>query len=246
MPAKHEAPAKPPSERRCPPPPDRDALTLEERAIYDAVMDRFENHPRWGRYWRDTPHRYFAALLNSPTLGLLIAETGRFFRTGEGRGSYSHAEREWIDQVIAVELDDNRIVGHHLLDAISVGVRPEAVKALRAGRDDELTADEREFTTYIRQVIHGEVTDAIWQAMRDRFGVKGLVEVTSFIAFLLLTLRIQQAFDVWYDETAPPDDPMSATTDAELDQLVDAFIAGDVELSDPEASIPDAQIRIAL
>jgi hypothetical protein len=231
MPERNRVPTKPPAERRCPTPPPKDSFSEDEQAQYEGVMER-------RRRGYVPVHRYYDALLNSPALAYLISEGGKTFRAaGMRKGTYSHADREWIDQVLAVELHDNRIVGHHLLDAVAVGVRPQAVRALRQGRDDDLTPDELELARYIRQVIRGTVTDESYRAIVDRFGVRGAVDFTAFVAWLVMTDRNEQAFDAWYDGIMPRDHPMDATTDEEIDQLIQRFIDGKVELPDQKTAV---------
>jgi hypothetical protein len=93
----------------------------------------------------------------------------------------------------------------HIDDAISVGVRLEAIEAVRSGHEENLTEDEALLTRYIRQVLSGTVDDATWEKMFDRLGQKGIVEYTTFILLFNLILRSFQAFGV----TAPSDEEIA-------------------------------------
>ena len=78
--------------------------------------------------------------LNSPLFMDLISELGVVARTrGEHPDSYSHAEREWADMVLSEELQAWGVYYAHIWDAVAVGVRPQAIQALRQGRDEDLT-----------------------------------------------------------------------------------------------------------
>ena len=119
-------------------------------------------------------------LLHSPPFAANRQDISSLVRVaGERDNSYSHADREFVDQVLAVELGTNVVQRLHVPDAIAVGVRIEAIDALRAGDDDALTDDERLLATYIRQVVGGTVDDETWDAMELRLGTRGLVEYTT-------------------------------------------------------------------
>ncbi len=81
------------------------------------------------------------------------------------------------------------------------------------------------------------MTNESFAGIVRRYGVRGAVEFTAFIAFLIVTVRNEQAFDAWYDQIAPPDHPMSATTDEEIDDLIQRFIDGKVELPDRKTAL---------
>jgi hypothetical protein len=110
-------------------------------------------------------------------------------------------------------------------DAIAVGVRPEAIKALRAQREEELTAREQALTAYIRLVVQGAVTDEAYANMETLLGPRGAVEYTIFIAFLSGSVRIWQALGL--------EDP----PDAEMDELLTRLRREDETLPDPRRGI---------
>ena len=138
---------------------------------------------------------YFGALLNSPPLGYHLSMIGRYVRSaGDRPGSFTHADREWVDQVLSHDWDTYVVMEHHLPDALAVGVRLDAIIALRDGREQDLTPQERQLTEYIRMVRDGCVTNEAWTAMAERMGQRGAVEYTIFIMFLNLTMRLIEAF----------------------------------------------------
>ncbi len=204
---------------RPPLPPARDEVPEGDRAAYDAVVTRSAS-----KFGGDLPP-YHAALLNSPPFAAALNELGRLARTaGERPGSYSHAEREFVDQVLSADWKTNVLQRLHVPDALAVGVRGEAIEALRSGREEELTADERELAAYIRAVATGTVTNDAYAAIERRLGARGAVEYTIFIAFLTMTVRLFQAFGM-------PD-----PSDEEIDALIAQLRSG-VE------PLPDASIR---
>jgi len=200
---------------RTPAQPDRSQFGGEELQSYDAVMDRERN--RGGVGPDGKIGGYYGALLNSPTWCFHIASLGRLVRlAGDRPDTYSHADREWVDQVLCKDWGTNVVMGGHLEDALARGVRLEAIRALREGREQDLTDDERQLTEYIRQVSQGRVTDESFAAMKERLGERGVVEYTAFITFLVLTMRLIQALT---GATGP--------ADAEIDQKVRQYASGE-------------------
>lgn len=203
------------------PAPARDQVAAEERSAYDTVVARFRE-PGWisedGEPRLD-PH--FGTLLHSPPFAEFRAQLSSLVRTaGERDNTYSHADREFVDQVLAAHLGTNVVQRRHIPDGLAAGVRIEAIDALRAGDDTALTEDERLLATYIRQVVDGTVDDATFDALQERLGTRGLVEYTFFITVLQMTMRMYQAFGC--------EDP----SDADIDRLLEEFRSGDAELPD--------------
>jgi hypothetical protein len=207
---------------RLPAPPERDQVSPENLHFYDEVRSR------QARLWQGAPtnsDRYFGALLNSPPLARTQAELGRFMRMGGVRGTYSDADREFVDMVLGVEFAYNAILFLHLPDAIAVGVRLEAIEAVWSGDDAALTADEQLLARYIRAVARGAVDDESFAALVDRSGVAVAVEYTAFITFLISTFRLWQALGV-------PD-----VKDEEVESMLAAYRVGTGPTVDPQARI---------
>jgi hypothetical protein len=127
--------------------------------------------------------------------------------------------------VLSAFMGTNIHMPGHMPDAIAVGVRPEAIKAIRSGRDQDLTEDELLLATYIRQVVSGSTTEETRDAIEKRLGRRGLVEYTVFITVLQLTTRQAQAFGA-------PDPPNS-----EVDRMLEELIDGTRPLPDWRAKI---------
>jgi hypothetical protein len=150
---------------------------------------------------------YFGALLNSPTMCAIAARMGTFVRTaGERPGTYTHAEREFVDQVLSADWKTNVVLGLHVPDGVAAGVRIEAIEALRFGHEEDLTPDEQQLARFIRQVVSGTVDDETFAAMRERLGDRGIVEYAGFILWLQWIIRMMQMLDV----DNPSDDAIDA------------------------------------
>jgi hypothetical protein len=168
--------------------------------------------------------------LNSPLVADAISELGVIMRTrGERPDSYAHADREWVDIVLGLHIGWNVVPWGHSLDAVAVGVRPEAIKAVRDGKDDDLTDRERLLADHIRRVADGRVTTESYEAVQGELGVRGAVDYTACVGWLLLTMRLMCAFGV------------RDKTPAELDERIDALVARTIELPDPGARVPSLE-----
>jgi hypothetical protein len=195
--------------------PKRADIAPDELELYDEALTRVAG-------WRATtpsddfePIPYFGVLLNSPPIAARQTKTGSTVRgIGNRDGSYSHADREWVDQVLSYTFDYYGVLGVHTPDAIAVGVRLEAIEALRDGREDDLTDDERFLTAYIRQVISGTVTEASYERLEQRLGKRGAIEYTYFIGYLQMVIRLHMAFGC------------PSPTRAEIDEVLNGFREG--------------------
>jgi hypothetical protein len=188
---------------RIPPRPPREAIADAEREAYDRVVER--QAAVWPER-EDPAGPFYGPLLHSPPLALSLSEQARWFVTGEERGSYTNADREWVDLVLANEVGWNAVLPAHLADAVAVGIPPAEIRALREGREDGLSPDRSALAEYIRRVLHGEVTDAWFARMTERFGLRGAIEYTALICRLALTERLYSAFGI----QGPPDEAIDA------------------------------------
>jgi hypothetical protein len=213
------------TESRIPSAPPREAFTEpDELEAYDRTIERL-----LAFYLGDPadykPGGYYGALLNSPLLADAISELALLCRSaGNREGSHSHADREWIDQVLSKDWGYYGVLGMHTADALGVGVRLEAIEALWDDREEDLNEDEQLLTRYIRQVHTGTVDDATFAQMEERLGRRGLVEYTMFICHLQRVLRLFQAFGV------------PSPTREQLREMIAEFRAGTREIPDYETA----------
>jgi hypothetical protein len=201
--------------------PRRTETRPEDLEAYDEIVTRMvamigaepdeSGEAEVGEYW--------GALLNSPRMAAALSELGKQARAaGEEEGSYSHSDREFVDQVLWAEWKTNVVQAVHLPDALGTGVRLEAVEALRDGRDEDLTEDERLLATYIRQVVSGTLSEETFAAMVDRLGARGVTEYTIFILLLQLIIRMMQAIG------------HSEPSDAEIGAMIQGFKDGTIPM----------------
>ena len=139
-----------------PPQPDRSQIAEEELEAYDRVVRSRAAYTR--RSEAGKADVFYGALLNSPTLADLLNDSVRYLVGAAARGTFSHADREWVDMVLAQELGWDAVFYGHMPDAVALGVRPEAIKALRTQRDEDLDSGRASARGVIRRVLNGTVT----------------------------------------------------------------------------------------
>jgi 4-carboxymuconolactone decarboxylase len=83
------------------------------------------------------------------------------------------------------------------------GVSDDVIDLLRARGDAaRLPAEERDVVNYVRQLVrNNRVDQAVFDALRKRFGEQWLIELTAITGFFGLISGIANAFEV----PAPPD-----------------------------------------
>lgn len=203
---------------RPPEQPKRSEVPSEELEAFDTVIARMRRMAGMGDGPVDDDFKagtYFGALLNSPSMCQIVAQMGTFVRTaGNREGTYSHADREFVDQILSKDWKTNVVQGVHVADALGVGVRLEAIEAIRFGHEEDLNDDEQLLAKWIRQVVSGQVDDETYAAMEQRLGTRGLVEYTGFVLWLQWTMRMMQALG-----TENP-------SDEEIDRIISELRAG--------------------
>ena len=143
------------------------------------------------------PDGPYGVLLNSPPfLAALWEQAALAVRAGEREGSFSHADREFVDVLVGFDWGYYGHLKLHIPNAIDVGVRLEAIEAIRHGREHELTDDERLLAEYIREVRDRRVTDDTYAAIEERLGRRGAIEYTVWITRLSLMLTLMMAFAI--------------------------------------------------
>lgn len=174
------------------PQPRRDEMAAEDLELYDYAVSRQYPDAEPGAE-RDLG-AYHGTLLNSPAYARLFEMAGETVRMrGEDPDSYSQRDRAFVDHVLSAELNTNAVLAHFITEGLSLGIDLPTQRAVREGRDDGLSDDDRFLAAYIRATVRGELTDQLWDRMIERLGPQGTLEYTSFINFLLMTIRNIQA-----------------------------------------------------
>jgi 4-carboxymuconolactone decarboxylase len=136
----------------------------------------------------------FAVLLHRPELARRISELGAYVRF---ESILTPVDREVAIIALAREMDCQFEWAYHVLEARKVGVREEAIAAIRERRTDGLTADEALIVQYVGALFRRHrVEQATFDALRARLGVDGLVELTATAGYYGMLACILNAFDV--------------------------------------------------
>ncbi len=164
-------------------------LPAEHHAVADAIVKVF-GHIRGP----------FSMLLHSPKLAERILGLVTFFRDE----SIVEAKLRSVAILTAArEREAEYVWAAQVAQARRNGVREEVIDLIRAkGDPGKLAADEREIVTYTRQLMRtNRVDQATFDALKNRYGVQWLVELTAVMGYFALVSGIANAFEV----AAPPD-----------------------------------------
>ncbi len=164
-------------------------VPAEHHAVVDAVVKVFGN-----------VRGPFSMLLHSPKLAERVLPLVTFFRDE----SVVEAKLRSVAILTAVrEREAAYVWAAQVAAARRNGVREEVIDLIRAkGDPGTLPADEREIVTYTRQLMRtNRVDQAAFDALKNRYGVQWLVELTAAANYFALLSGVVNAFEV----AAPPD-----------------------------------------
>jgi hypothetical protein len=168
--------------------PRRSDLSDHERDVYDSVVRR--HYPDAAPGEERELGSYYGAVMHSPGFSRLLDLGATVVRScADDPRSFSHADREFANQVLSADLGTNCLQSHHLPEAVAVGVRLEAIKALRYRAEEALTDEERLLAAFIRGVVAGTISDKLWDSMLERLDLRGTVEYALFITYVQMTIR---------------------------------------------------------
>ena len=162
----------------------REELAQEHRAVYDAIAAS-----------RGGVRGPFGVLLHSPLLAEQVANLGEYLRF---RTHLKDAEVELAVIVVARELDCNYVWAAHSTRARQAGVREEAIAAIRNRQARVgLTSEEAQIVTYVQELLRTHrVTQPTFDAVQKRFGVAGLVELTTLAGYYSMVAGVLNASEV--------------------------------------------------
>jgi 4-carboxymuconolactone decarboxylase len=142
----------------------------------------------------------FSMMLHSPQLAERVLPLVTFFRDV----SVVEANLRSVGILAAVREREAAYVWSAQVGAARRnGLRDEVIDLIRAKGDPAaLPAEERDVITYARQLMRtNRVEPAVFDRLKDRFGVKWMVEMTAAMNYFAMLSGIVNAFEV----PAPPD-----------------------------------------
>jgi hypothetical protein len=184
----------------------REEVPAEELGDYDIALEWIRKYSEENDVARARPvidgkpyaYGYRVGWTHAPRLNSWLREATYGVMEYQGkRGWYSAADHEWIDLVLGFDSGYWGLHGGHTANAITSGIRVEAMEALRDDRLDDLTDDERQVVEFIRAVCNCAMTDEIWLGMVDRLGTRQGAIGLGFLTCMLWTAhRMMNAFGV--------------------------------------------------
>ncbi|HEV8461941.1 MAG TPA: carboxymuconolactone decarboxylase family protein [Gaiellaceae bacterium] len=159
-------------------------MTPEQRAVVEAIVAG----PR-GELGGPFP-----TLLRSPELADRVQALGETIRF---RSSLPPSCRELAILAVASRWEAAYEWQAHQEIALQVGVEPEAIEAIRAGRRPDLPAGEHAAYAFVREIVEtGRVSDEAFAAAHEAFGDEGVVDLLGLAGYYTLLAFVLNANDV--------------------------------------------------
>jgi len=167
---------------------ERDQLKSEDQKYYDEIAGS-----------RGSIRGPYGILLHSPDLAARVAHTGAYVRFDI---TMPESLKETVIITAAAHQKSQYEFAAHARLARQAGVSDATIKAIADGTaPNGLSGDEEILVRYTTELLRNrKITDATFNAVKDKWGEKGVVDVTTLIGHYLLVAQILAAFDV---ELAP-------------------------------------------
>jgi|SRR5262245_29370942 len=148
----------------------RDQVAAADQGIVDAIVKS-----------RGAVQGPFTMFLHCPELAGRLAHLGAFVRF---EGSLDMRVRVLAAMVTARELEAVYVWGAQTGAARRLGVPDSAIAAIREGRSDGLPPADAQIVDFTRQLLRKHRVDAAaMQAVRERLGDSGLIQLTGAIGY---------------------------------------------------------------
>ena len=166
----------------------REELKPEDQKYYDEISGS-----------RGSVRGPYGILLHSPDLAARVAHTGAFVRYDF---DIPESLKETVIITTAREIKSQYEFSAHARLARQAGVSEATIKAIADGSAPaNLSGDEELVVRYTQQLLRDhKVNDATFNAVQEKFGVEGTLNMTVLIGHYLLVGQVLAAFEV---ELAP-------------------------------------------
>ena len=163
---------------------DKSQIPADQHAEFDAIVEVL--HGVRGP---------FALMLQSPGLAQKVMEAGAHVRLNS---TLSMVERELAILAVSREKDAAYEWAAHVTVGRKAGMREEAIEAVRHRGDvSALEPDERDVFLFVRQLLQtNHVEDAVFDALRERHGVRWLVELAATVGQYQYISAINNTFEL--------------------------------------------------
>lgn len=143
------------------------------------------------------------ALLHSPEMAQRTMHLGSYVRF---ESTLDHKVLEFTALVAARELDCKHEWAAHVNHAQKAGVSLETIRMVHEKKGAEIfSSEDAQIVSFVREMIQTHrVSEPTFQAIFNRFGEKGIVELTATIGYYAMLACTLNTFDVY--TATPPDD----------------------------------------
>lgn len=173
----------------------REELKPEDQQYYDSIAGS-----------RGGVRGPFGVLLHSPDLAARVANTGAFVRFNL---DLPESLKETIIITTAREIKNQYEFAAHARLARQAGVSEQTILAIANGSAPAgLDGEAALLVSYAKELLQNyKVSDATYNAVKDKYGVGRTVEITALIGHYLLVGQILAAFEVDLPEGAKAEIP---------------------------------------
>jgi 4-carboxymuconolactone decarboxylase len=162
----------------------KEQVASAHQPIFDAVAEG-----------RGSVRGPFSIMMYSPEMCNRVLNTSNFLRF---QSSVKPKEGELAICATAREKDCKFVWAAHVTLARKAGTREEAIAVVRDRKDaGGLAPDERAIVTYVRQLLRtNRVEEAVFDALKDRYGVPWIVELTGIVGHYGMITGLLNAFEM--------------------------------------------------
>jgi 4-carboxymuconolactone decarboxylase len=167
---------------------NRDQLKPEDQKYFDEIADS-----------RGSIRGPYGVLLHSPDLAARVASTGAYVRFDF---DMPNDLKEVVIITAASHIKSQYEFAAHARLAREAGVSEDTIKIIAQGRAPQgLSGDEEILVRYTLELLQDrKISDGTFNAVKNKWGTRGVVDLTALIGHYLLVAQILAAFDV---ELAP-------------------------------------------
>jgi 4-carboxymuconolactone decarboxylase len=162
----------------------REQLKPEDQKFYDSIAGS-----------RGSVRGPYGVLLHSPDLAARVAHTGSYVRFDL---DVPESLKETVIIATAREIKNQYEFAAHARLARQAGVSENTIQAIARGTAPQgLSGDEEKLVRYVHELLRNhKISDATFNAVKDRFGMRKTLELTALIGHYLLVGQILTAFEV--------------------------------------------------
>ena len=173
----------------------REQLKPEELKFFDEIVGS-----------RGSIRGPYGILLHSPDLAARVADTGAYVRFDF---DMPNALKEVVIITTAREIKSQYEFTAHARLARDAGVSEDTIRSIAEGTAPEgLSDDEALLVRYTVELLRDrKICDATFNAVKSKYGDRGVMDVTVLIGHYLLVGQVLAAFEVELDPGVTPELP---------------------------------------